>query len=82
MTTQYTAQHIQEMKDWLADCVWQDVDSDDIQSMSNEQIIKAVKRHYHGGVDQFIADGLEIPYDVDIIEYNNDTWEPEEWDRD
>ena len=47
---------IQEMRNWLADCEWQDVDEDEIQSLPARQIIAAVENHYDGGKAQFMRD--------------------------
>jgi hypothetical protein len=45
-----------EMRAWIGDCVWSDLDQDDIAELTDRQIINGVRRHYSGGVHQFIAD--------------------------
>lgn len=45
---------IKEMREWLADCQWQDVDADDIAEMEDWKIINAVSRHFDGGLTGFV----------------------------
>lgn len=42
--------------DWCMDCVWADVDADDIAAMPNDVIVRAIQRHYVGGWAGFLAD--------------------------
>lgn len=51
------AQVINDMRAWVADCDWVDVDSDNVAGLTDEQIIGGVDRHYDGGLWQFLADG-------------------------
>jgi hypothetical protein len=44
------------MKDWLSQCIWSDIDSEEISDMPVSEIIGAIKRHYAGGVAQFLKD--------------------------
>lgn len=48
---------LNEMRGWVSDCVWSDLDSDEIADLSDEQIMRGVARKYDGGIAQFIADG-------------------------
>ena len=45
---------IAEARCWLADCVWEDVEREDIFEMPDSRIIQAVARHYEGGIAAFI----------------------------
>ena len=47
---------LQAMREWASECLWVDIDQDDIDELSDEQILRGVKRHYGGGVTQFIKD--------------------------
>lgn len=48
---------IAEMRNWIADCEWADIDYDEIMhDTCDADIIKGIKRHYDGGVEQFITD--------------------------
>jgi len=51
---------IKAMRDWVADCVWADADEDDIAEMSDAEIIRGVRKHYCGGIAQFIEDGIGV----------------------
>lgn len=41
-----------EMRGWIKDC-FSDVDAADLDDV---EVVAGVKRHYVGGVDQFVAD--------------------------
>lgn len=45
---------IKAMYDWLTDCEWPDIDSEEILELTPGQIAKAVNRLYCGGIDAFI----------------------------
>lgn len=51
-----TPETIREMRDWIADCVWQDLHEDEVDDLTDEQVVRGVARHYCGGVAAFIAD--------------------------
>lgn len=54
----YSTADIEAMKEWILDCVWEDIENeDDIHIMSDEQILAGIERNYSGGVAQFLADG-------------------------
>lgn len=52
-----SASDIQEMRDWIADCIWRDLDEEQVAELTQGEVIKGVERHYYGGVDAFLADG-------------------------
>lgn len=45
-----------EMRGWISDCGWSNVDPDDIPTLSDYVIVRGVEQHYSGGVEQFLAD--------------------------
>ncbi len=45
---------IQEARDWLADCVWADMDPEDFAELSDTAVIRGVDRHYEGGWAAFL----------------------------
>lgn len=47
---------IHEMRSWIKDCSWPDIDEDDVDEMDEQEILEGVERHYSGGIDQFIVD--------------------------
>jgi hypothetical protein len=51
-----SADMINEMRMWIMDCVWDDLDADDVDDLADAVIIRGVQRHYDGGVDQFVQD--------------------------
>lgn len=51
-----TKEQIQAGKEWLKECVWAESDDNSfIDELSDDQIIKAIKRHFGGGVEAFLA---------------------------
>lgn len=54
--TNLTSVQITEARNWLADCVWADMDADDFAELTDAQILRGVERHYDGGVNAFLLD--------------------------
>lgn len=52
----YSEEEMRAMRGWVADCEWGDVDSDNVDQLSDEAIIRGVRKFYAGGVAQFLAD--------------------------
>lgn len=55
-TTTYRipADVIGEMRAWIADCVWGDLEPGEIDELSDREILQGVRRHYSGGVEEFL----------------------------
>lgn len=51
---------IQQMRAWIADCIWQDLDAEQVAQLSEARVIQGVRRHYAGGLEQFVRDA-EVP---------------------
>ena len=51
-----TGRALNDARDWLKDCTWQDMDEDDFDELTAEQITRGVARHYDGGLVQFLQD--------------------------
>jgi hypothetical protein len=50
---------VAEMRAWLCDCTWADVDTADIALMPDPQIVAAVERHWAGGVTAFLREVVD-----------------------
>jgi hypothetical protein len=52
------------MREWLSDIVWRDLDpaEGDLDAVADNQIIRAVARHYDGGVRGFCSDLEDADY--------------------
>jgi len=50
----YDEATIKAMRDWVADCVWSDLDPEDVASLTDAEIVAGVRKHYVGGVDAFL----------------------------
>ncbi len=44
---------IEEARNWLADCQWADMDVEDFEALTGQQIVIATHRHYEGGWNAF-----------------------------
>lgn len=51
---QASPEAMEEMRDWVKDCQWGDITEEDIDEMSDEEIIKGIKKHYSGGLKGFL----------------------------
>lgn len=47
-----------QMKEWVKDCQWQDIEKEDVDSMTDSELLTGIKCHYDGGIDQFIKDSV------------------------
>ncbi len=47
----------QEMINWLADCQWGNMEAEDFEYLSNDELTMGIINHYNGGLQQFIKDG-------------------------
>ena len=48
---------IDDMREWLKDCVWANVEPEDFNALSDVAVIKGIQKYYVGGTDQFLKDG-------------------------
>lgn len=51
---------IEDMRGWLSDCSWRDLGPEDVARLSVEQVVAGVRRHYVGGVEQFVVDSGRV----------------------
>lgn len=42
--------------EWLMECSWGDMDPEDFEELTDAEIERGIKRHYCGGIEQFIKD--------------------------
>jgi hypothetical protein len=54
-----TDEELAAMRHWIADCPWADLDLDDIDGMTNDDVVLGVLQHYAGGLRAFLDD-LEV----------------------
>ena len=53
---EFTKEQLTAMREWLADCQWGDLESEDLEQLTDDEVVKGVKRHYSGGLVQFVSD--------------------------
>lgn len=51
----YPAEVIAQMRAWVADCVWADLDPADVAELTDEQVVRGVRKHFDGGLAAFMA---------------------------
>jgi hypothetical protein len=49
-------------RDWIADCWWADLDSDDVDELTDREVIDGIRYHYAGGWPAFVRDSLPATY--------------------
>lgn len=57
MLLKASPEDLNQMRSWLADLAWQDMEPEDFSEVPDDAIVRAVERHYHGGVAGFLRDG-------------------------
>lgn len=62
---EYALEHnpeiMKRMRDWLNDCEWVEISSDDIAGMSAADVIRAVDKQHEGGIPGFLEDERLLP---------------------
>ena len=48
---------IETGRDWIADCEWQDLEPEDIESLGTAEIVQGINYHYDGGWYAFVRAG-------------------------
>lgn len=51
-----TPEQLAEARGWISDCVWPDLEPEDIDQLTAAQVQRGISRHYDGGITQFVAD--------------------------
>ena len=46
---------LKEARDWIIECVdcWNDLDAEDIEELTNNQVEKAIEKFFDGGIEEF-----------------------------
>ena len=52
---EYTPEQIAAMREWISDCQWQDMDQDDIDELSDLQVLAGIDRNVDGGLVEFMS---------------------------
>lgn len=55
-TEQEFAIQIAEARVWVRDCLWTDLDAEDVEDLAPMTIVRGVERFYAGGWDAFLAE--------------------------
>lgn len=48
-----TVEQLAAAREWIADCVWRDIDQDDVNQLTPDQVERGVARHFDGGIAGF-----------------------------
>lgn len=49
-------QLLKEMREWISDCTWADLEPDDVDELADTEVLAGVRQHYVGGLAQFVRD--------------------------
>ncbi len=49
---------VREARDWAKDCIWADVEPEDIDQLSDEEVLACVADHYEGGLRQLAINAM------------------------
>ena len=63
---------IKEAREWISECQWPDLEPDQVAELSDEQAIAGVRRHFDGGLEEFLR--CSMPLDLDFEAWVADFW--------
>lgn len=50
-----TTEMLKAAREWIAECVWADMDPEDIALLTDAQVLRGIARHFEGGLEAFRA---------------------------
>lgn len=53
-TIPYAPDIIKAMREWIADCSWRDIESEDVELLTESELVAGIKKHYAGGIEAFL----------------------------
>ena len=65
----YSKEEIKDMRDWLKDVQWADLDSEEVDDLSDEEVLQGVNINYEGGLKNFrhnnnLSESKEVEVEV------------------
>lgn len=53
---------VEDMREWLLECFSDEDDQEEIQELSDKEVLASVNRYFHGGVKEFMNcyDNVEV----------------------
>lgn len=73
------AKIIRYARDWLQDCTFPDMTGDEIETLPQDRILRAVDRHYEGGLEAFLWGCLPMDKRVVAFVESETTRNMDEW---
>jgi hypothetical protein len=55
-TYQFTDEAVDEMRTWVSDCQWEDIESEEIEDLPLATLVSGIESNYDGGLFQFLRD--------------------------
>jgi hypothetical protein len=57
----YTPEQLAEMREWVSDCQWNDLEPEEIADLEAITILRGVEKHYCGGLSDFLLAMGDMP---------------------
>ncbi|NJN13664.1 MAG: peptide ABC transporter substrate-binding protein [Richelia sp. RM1_1_1] len=46
-------EQLRQAKDWISDCCWEDLDPEDVEELTPDQIERGIDKNFDGGLEAF-----------------------------
>lgn len=48
-----SSEELQYARDWISECSWEDLDCEDIDELSDSEVVQGIEKHFCGGLKSF-----------------------------
>lgn len=48
-----TKEELAAAREWIADCCWPDLEPEDVEELTDDEVERGIRRHFEGGLDEF-----------------------------
>jgi hypothetical protein len=55
MATKLTKNQMHMARHWIKECVWDDLEAEDVDELSDAVIVAGIERHWCGGLSDFLS---------------------------
>lgn len=50
-----TPHHLAVMRSWIADCGWKNLEPEQVDDLTDDEVVGGVRNHHVGGLDGFLS---------------------------